>query len=98
MTRGLRNRDPQGLARPATRRHGRCVDHSATALWNRLALSAARRDRRVYEVVDASLHDDGDGICPDCLQWISPDEYLRRNVVGILEHEVCPPASVRRHR
>lgn len=45
--------------------------------------------------VDASLHADTEAICPDCLRWIGPDEYVRRNAFDMLEHEVCPPASVR---
>jgi hypothetical protein len=47
------------------------------------------------EWLDASLRANADAICPDCLRWIGPDEYVRRNVYGLLEHEVCPPASVR---
>jgi hypothetical protein len=47
-------------------------------------------------ILDASLHVDGDAICPDCLTWIDPTDYVRRNAFGIVEHEVCPPTSVRR--
>lgn len=47
------------------------------------------------EWLDASWHVDTDAICPDCLRWISPDDYVRRNAYDLLEHEVCPPASVR---
>jgi hypothetical protein len=47
------------------------------------------------EFIDASLHAQTDAICPDCLRWITPDDYVRRNVFDMLEHEVCPPDSVR---
>jgi hypothetical protein len=59
-----------------------------------------RRQRRVVhvEVIDASLHADADAICPDCLQWINPWEYVRRNAFDLLEHEVCPPVIVRTSR
>ena len=56
-----------------------------------------RRSRRpVYvEVIDASFHVDTDAICPDCLRWIRADDYVRRNAFDLLEHETCPPVSVR---
>lgn len=41
-------------------------------------------------VVDAALHVDADAICPRCLAWIRPDDYVRRNGVDLLEHESCP--------
>lgn len=47
------------------------------------------------ELVDASWHVDTEAICPDCLRWIGPDDYVRRNAVDLPEHEVCPPLSVR---
>jgi len=47
------------------------------------------------EFIDASWHVETDAICPDCLRWISPDDYVRRNAFDMLEHEVCPPDSVR---
>lgn len=47
------------------------------------------------EVIDASWHVDTDAICPDCLRWIRPDDYVRRNAFDLLEHETCPPESAR---
>ncbi len=47
------------------------------------------------EFIDASWHVDTEAICPDCLRWINPYDYVRRNAFDLLEHEVCPPASVR---
>ena len=49
------------------------------------------------EPIDASLHVDTEAICPDCLQWIGPADFVRRNAIGILEHEVCPPVSVQNY-
>jgi hypothetical protein len=46
------------------------------------------------ELVDGALHADVDAICPDCLTWIQPGDYLRRNAYGLLEHEACPPETV----
>ena len=58
-----------------------------------------RRLRRAHvEVIDASWHVDTEAICPDCLQWIGPADFVRRNAFDLLEHEVCPPAVVRQHR
>ena len=39
-----------------------------------------RRNRQVHvEVIDASWHVDTEAICPDCLGWIGPTEFVRRN-------------------
>jgi hypothetical protein len=40
---------------------------------------------------DHSLHTDSEAICPRCLRWIGPEDYLRRNGIGLLQHETCPP-------
>jgi hypothetical protein len=48
----------------------------------------------LLDVIDASWHVDTEAICPDCLQWIGPTDFVRRNAIGLLEHEVCPPAFV----
>ena len=40
---------------------------------------------------DFSLHADTDEICPRCLRWICPEDFLRRNAWGLLQHESCPP-------
>lgn len=39
--------------------------------------------------LDASLHVDADAICPRCLAWIDPRDYVRRNGYGLLQHESC---------
>lgn len=60
-----------------------------------------RRGRRRHldvDVIDASFHVDTEAICPDCLQWINPWDYVRRNAFDLLEHEVCPPVVVRQSR
>ncbi|MGZ4593754.1 MAG: hypothetical protein ACXV3C_07795 [Actinomycetes bacterium] len=68
----------------------------------RTLVSRLRRRRppdHVYvEVIDASWHVSTEAICPDCLRWISPDDYVRRNAFDLLEHEVCPPPSARLRR
>ena len=68
-------------------------------VWVLGRLSVRRRRRRMHvEVIDASFHVDTEAICPDCLGWINPWEYVRRNAFDMLEHEVCPPVVVRQHR
>ena len=62
-------------------------------VWHR-----RRGDRPHSEVIDASWHVDTEAICPDCLQWIWPADFVRRNAFDLLEHEVCPPAFVRQNR
>ena len=41
--------------------------------------------------VDASLHVGADAICPRCLSWIGPGDFVRRNAFDLLQHESCPP-------
>lgn len=41
-------------------------------------------------VVDAALHVDADAICPRCLGWIGPEDFVRRNGLDLLQHESCP--------
>jgi hypothetical protein len=33
---------------------------------------------------------DADVICPRCLHFIWPDEYVRRTVYGVVQHQACP--------
>ena len=40
--------------------------------------------------IDAALHVDADVICPRCLNWIGPLDYVRRTFTDVLEHESCP--------
>jgi hypothetical protein len=35
------------------------------------------------------LHVDADAICPRCLQWIEPFDFVRRTAYGPLQHESC---------
>jgi hypothetical protein len=67
------------------------------SLWGLISRLRWRRSvEHVHvELIDASWHIQTDAICPDCLRWISPDDYVRRNAFDIPEHEVCPPVSVR---
>jgi hypothetical protein len=39
---------------------------------------------------DASLHVEADAICPRCLSWIGPEDFVRRTGYGLLQHESCP--------
>ena len=33
---------------------------------------------------------DADAICPKCLHFIWPHEYVRRTVYGVVQHQACP--------
>ena len=35
------------------------------------------------------LHVDADAVCPRCLRWIEPDDYVRRTAYGPHQHESC---------
>jgi len=39
---------------------------------------------------DASLHVDEEAICPRCMWWIGPADFVRRTAYGLLQHEACP--------
>lgn len=41
-------------------------------------------------LIDAALHVDADAICPNCLSWIAPDDFVRRNRMDLWQHESCP--------
>ena len=42
-----------------------------------------------HAVGDAHLHGDDDSICPRCLTWIDGRDFVRRNALGLLQHEHC---------
>jgi hypothetical protein len=74
------------------------VLHRVLSRWLSRMWPRRRRGRLHAEVIDASWHVDTEAICPDCLQWIGPADFVRRNAYDLLEHEVCPPAVVRQNR
>jgi len=39
---------------------------------------------------DSALHVDADAICPRCLTWIQPDDFVRLNAIDLVQHESCP--------
>jgi hypothetical protein len=41
---------------------------------------------RMYE---HELHVDADAVCPRCLCWIEPGDFVRRTAFGPHQHESC---------
>ena len=35
------------------------------------------------------LHVDADAVCPRCLHWIEPGDFVRRTAYGPHQHESC---------
>ena len=35
------------------------------------------------------LHVDADAVCPRCLRWIEPGDFVRRTAYGPHQHESC---------
>jgi hypothetical protein len=35
------------------------------------------------------LHVDADLVCPRCLRWIEPEDYVRQTRIGLRQHEAC---------
>jgi hypothetical protein len=64
----------------------------------RMLRRGVRRRARDAALIDGALRVDVDAICPDCLAWIGPDEHVRRNVYGLVEHDVCPPVRARQQQ
>ena len=47
-----------------------------------------------YDFSSHDLHVDGDLVCPRCLRWIRPKDFVRRTAYGPAQHEVCPRLPV----
>ena len=47
-----------------------------------------------YDYSTNELRVDEDVVCPRCLQWIAPDDIVRRTVYGVAQHEACPRLRV----
>ncbi|MCU1600525.1 MAG: hypothetical protein JWO22_1234 [Frankiales bacterium] len=56
-------------------------------------LSLVKADWDVEEVllIDSHLHGEAGDVCPRCLRWIDPRDFVRQTAFGPLQHEVCPP-------
>ena len=35
------------------------------------------------------LHVDADLVCPRCLRWIEPGDFVRQTRIGLRQHEAC---------
>lgn len=68
-----------------TRSLRRWVDHVAILCTVGRPLTPYGYDFSVHD-----LHVDEDSVCPRCLQWISPDDIVRRTAYGPVQHETCP--------
>lgn len=40
-------------------------------------------------VSDHELHVDADAVCPRCMRWIEPGDFVRRTAYGPHQHEAC---------
>ena len=38
---------------------------------------------------DHELHIEADVVCPRCLRWIEPEDYVRQTRIGLRQHEAC---------
>ena len=43
-----------------------------------------------YDFSVNDMHVDEDAVCPVCLDWIEPDDIVRRTAYGPVQHEACP--------
>ena len=53
------------------------------------ALLAPKDDRRHARSDNHELHVDADLICPRCMCWIEPGDYIRQTRIGLHQHEAC---------
>jgi hypothetical protein len=59
--------------------------------WARLA-STPRRPREAppgFDFTTNVMRADTDAICPRCLTWVKPTDYVRRTAYGVIQHETC---------
>jgi hypothetical protein len=35
------------------------------------------------------LHVDADLVCPRCMRWIEPGDFVRQTRIGLRQHEAC---------
>ena len=48
---------------------------------------AARR--RLAGTDGHELHVDADLVCPRCMRWIEPGDFVRQTRIGLRQHEAC---------
>lgn len=53
------------------------------------ALLTPKDSGRRYAGDDHELHVDADLVCPRCLRWIEPGDYVRQTRIGLRQHEAC---------
>jgi hypothetical protein len=54
----------------------------------RAALAADRATPAVRDS-EHELHVDADAVCPRCMRWIEPGDFVRRTAYGPHQHESC---------
>jgi hypothetical protein len=54
----------------------------------RAMLAVGRGGERASES-DHEFHVERDVICPRCLRWIEPTDFVRQTRFGIVQHESC---------
>jgi hypothetical protein len=62
--------------------------------WDEVRLPAALDSTPPGGPRDNSLHVDTDALCPRCLTWIQPGDYVRQNAMDLMQHESCPRGTV----
>jgi hypothetical protein len=55
----------------------------------RALLPVAGRVSRRPSTTEHELHVDADAVCPRCLRWIEPGDFVRRTAYGPHQHESC---------
>ncbi len=71
------------MTRPGSAHAGDVVYRSFRAL---LAFPVGSLRPRALE---HELHVDADAVCPRCLHWIEPGDFVRRTAFGPHQHESC---------
>jgi hypothetical protein len=72
----------------ASRRGPDPVHRSYRALL--VPTDAGRQGRQARQRTDNhELHVDADLVCPRCMEWIEPGDFVRQNRIGLVQHEAC---------
>jgi hypothetical protein len=77
------------MSRPHTVALGTTRRADAVYRGFRAYLPSCAGPRQALAADDHELHVDADAVCPRCLSWIEPGDYVRRTAYGPYQHESC---------
>ena len=65
------------------------MDYSDAVRSENRALFAGTGGSPRPRMIEHELHVEADAICPRCMHWIEPGDFVRRTAYGPHQHETC---------